>query len=182
MRTDPFQLLKRLDPPVRPTSSGRTPSAPLESRGFDELLTLVTRGEAHSDQPVTSVLSGEDKLTEHDLRRLSEAADLAEAAGFGTALVLLDGRSLVMNVAERRVTEDLSHTASATIPLDGAVRIVSEDQSPAGPRDPRASLMPAAIASRHGFDRARDAASAPNPALPTADSTTTRGANDSHAA
>lgn len=152
MRTDPFHMLKRLDPPVRPMSSGRSPSAPLESRGFDELLTLVARGEAHSALPVASALADDAALSAEELARLGEAADLAEAAGFGTALVLLDGRSLVLDVAARRVTDDLADATTRTIALDGAVRIVTEEEISIGPRDPRTALMPPAVASRHGFD------------------------------
>ncbi len=156
MRSDPLHLLKRLDPPVRPASSGRSPNAPLESRGFDELLTLVARGEVQSEQPVTSALIGETALSPDELHRLGEAADLAEAAGFRTALVLMEERSFVLDVNERRVLRDLTNERTATIALDGAVRIVPEESIASGPRDPRTTIMPPAVAARHGLDAARD--------------------------
>lgn len=185
MRTDPFHMLKRLDPPVRPVSSGRSPNAPLESRGFDELLTLVARGEAHSELPVSSELTGEHALSEAEQARLGEAADLAEAAGFATALVLLDGRSLVLDVAARRVMDDLADATSRTIALDGAVRIVTEEDTSIGPRDPRAALMPPAVASRHGFDQRESSDvsdTVSQPSTPLHDSRTPRGDDRSFAA
>ena len=124
MTIDPARLLKRLEPVVRPVSAtgavvnGRLP---LESQGFDELLQLVSHGEMSSGAPVQVSDSITLALEEDQLDRLAAAADVAQAAGARRALALLDGRGLVLDVADRSVSEELTGDSSSASEAPDAV-------------------------------------------------------------
>jgi hypothetical protein len=134
MAIDPIQLLKKLEPAVRPASAPFTapgPQAPLEERSFDDLLSLVSTGSLHSGRPVT--VAGSARLKEDldgsQLDRLTAAADLAEAAGARQAVMLLDGRGLVLDVAARRLTAEVGpDPARPLMNIDAAVYVAGDDE------------------------------------------------------
>ena len=68
------------------------PATPFEQRSFDELLQLVSRGQLSSGRPVDLGFAPRSEITDDQLARLASAADLAEAEGARTALMLVDGR------------------------------------------------------------------------------------------
>jgi hypothetical protein len=163
---DALRLLQRLNPPVRPMAAraGDRPIAPFESRGFDDLLAIVASGEAASGRSVTaSAADQQSPLTPEQLERLAAAADAAEGAGFHRALVLLDGRALVLDTPSREITEELrgSDTARA-VDVDGAVHAPKASTGePAGHRlGPAFGPMPEFIARQ--IDRGRAGAAAPS--------------------
>jgi len=154
MSIDAARLLKKLEPPVRPVGNYAvsTPSRPLEQQGFDELLALVSTGGVRSDRGVT-VLDDEllsDPLTEPQLERLASAADLAESSGAERAVMLLDGRGLVMDIGPRLVTGELSMDPQHRLAdLDAAVYVAGEDEeepTDTVPRLPGTGLVPPAVA------------------------------------
>jgi len=157
MAIDPIQLLKKLEPAVRPASAPSTaggPEAPLEQRSFDDLLSLVSTGSLHSGRPVTVAGSAglKESLDGSQLDRLTAAADIAEAAGARQAVMLLDGRGLVLDVAARRLTAEVGpDPARPLMNIDAAVYVAGDDDeedelgSAAAPL-PAAGLVPPAVA------------------------------------
>lgn len=153
MPIDSNTLLKRLEPIVRPVSmtgpiaSGRSP---LEAQGFDELLHLVSKGEVSSGAPVRVSDLIDPPLDDEQRSRLAAAADLAQAAGSRRALALLDGRGLVLDVADRTVTQELAAGVSAvTVNLDAAIFVAGEDDVIAGVvPPPGGGFVPPAIAGQ----------------------------------
>jgi hypothetical protein len=134
MVIDPIQLLRQLEPAVRPASapsSGRVGQAPLEQRSFDDLLSLVSRGAVRSGRPITiaasALLRGE--LDDDQRARLASAADTAQAAGARRAVMLIDGRGLVLDVAGRVIESELgANERRALSGIDAAVYVAARDE------------------------------------------------------
>lgn len=161
MPIDPAQLLKRLEPAVRPCGASQRsadPNRPIDEQDFDALLTLVARGDLSSGRVVRSAFESDEPLTDAQLERLASAADQAEAAGADRAVMILDGRALVMDVPQRVIETELSAQAgarsgtsgSATVfsEVDAAVYVPGEDEPfPAGvPPMPGCGLVPGSVA------------------------------------
>jgi hypothetical protein len=131
---DPLHLLHRLNPGVRPVADRRR--TPVERAGFSSLLTVVLDGEVRSDEPVNvDDLPQRGELSDEHLARLSAAGDLAESHGFARALMLIDGRALIMDVDGRRITEEAHGGPNdRAIDVDGAVYVApAEDTLSGGP-------------------------------------------------
>jgi hypothetical protein len=141
MVIDPIQLLKRLEPAVRPVAApaGRTDAnAPLEQQSFDELLSLVSHGRVHSGRAVRvaddAALS--EPLTDEQVQRLAAAADRAEAAGARRAVMLIDGRGVVMDVPQRTISTELTSSDRSITRIDAAVYVAGEDDAAGDVRPP----------------------------------------------
>ncbi|MHC4910080.1 MAG: hypothetical protein ACYTF9_10200, partial [Planctomycetota bacterium] len=146
------QLLKRLEPTVRPGLRA-APRQPLEERNFDELLQLVSHGQVRSGREVTIDFTPDAEITDDQRERLAAAADLAEAEGARSALMLVDGRGVLMDVADRRLTEELTST-SVVARIDAAVYVAGpDDKESVRPIGPDAGAIPARIA--HQLEAAR---------------------------
>jgi hypothetical protein len=125
MTTDPAILLARLEPAVRPAAAADAAAAaggPFETRTFSALLADAARGRLPTGRPVRVACDPQAELCAADLLRLSAAADLAEASGARRALLLLDGRGLVLDVASRQVHGELTAAAPWTR-IDAAVLV-----------------------------------------------------------
>lgn len=164
MTLDPAQLLRQLEPVVRP---GFTPSAPAPARpgladqSFDELLALASRGAIESGRRVQMTFEPKETLDDQQITRLSAAADLAEASGATRAMMLIDGRGLILDVGQRTLTAELAVGAESRFVngLDAAMYVLGADEpapEPLGP--PAARMAPAQVA--------RQIASAQSVALP----------------
>jgi len=153
---DPVNLLRKLEPPVRPASAPGprlVARAPFERQGFDELLTLVSSGEIRSDRPLLVAADAglTDALDDGQLARLRAATDLAQSSGASRAVMLLDGRGLVIDVAERQVTSELSSgRPEALVDVDAAVHVAAEGKVAASPAamGPAAGLIPPGVAEQ----------------------------------
>jgi hypothetical protein len=134
MVVDPIQLLKQLEPAVRPVAAPgakRDPNAPLERQSFDELLAMVSRGAVSSGRSidVRDDANLREPLDRDALDRLAAAADKAEAAGAQRAVMLIDGRGLVMDIAGRAITNELDAVRSRDpILIDAAVYVPREHE------------------------------------------------------
>ncbi|UCD76371.1 MAG: hypothetical protein JSV91_05485 [Phycisphaerales bacterium] len=174
MPIDPAQLLKRLEPPVRPGAAGgprQVPRVPIEQQSFDQLLTLVTRGDVQSDRPVDLAFVPEEEITEEQMSRLAAAADLAQSRGARRAVMLIDGRGLLMNVQGRAVETELSAGEERVFQnVDAAVYVAGEEEGlDEAPRMPGAGVIPPAVAAQ--IEAARDSHNVPGGAeLTRADS------------
>ncbi len=122
-------LLKQLEPAVRPAYMGppaSRPTAPLEQQPFDELLASAKAGRLASGRAISTVHEGEP-ISPEQLQRLAIAADRAEASGAQRAVLLLDGRALLLDVATRTVSMELS-ASSALEKIDMAVYVPTESE------------------------------------------------------
>jgi hypothetical protein len=131
-------LLRRLTPMALPASARDGDAAPVlfESRSFDQLLEQAFGGEIHSDRPVKCACDLEPPLSAAQLQRLAHAADRAEASGARSAVMMLDGRGLVLDVAERVVRAEVRPDdaysvwrvdAALVVPADNAERTQATD-------------------------------------------------------
>ena len=164
MTIDSTQLLRQLEPVVRPGLSSTTvaPARPgLADQSFDELLALASRGAIQSGRQVQLTFEPNEALDDQQITRLSAAADLAQASGAKQAMALIDGRGFVLDVEQRTLTAELSASAgSRVIPeLDAAIYVPSADEQETETLGPPAARMPPPAV-------ARQIASAQSAALP----------------
>lgn len=154
MRTDSGQLLRRLEPVVRPTGLGAIGSAPesIETAGFDDLLARAERGEFQSGRDLDDGVL-RTPLDDRTRERMARIADAAEAAGHGRILVIAEDRPILLEVADRRVEGELGRTPGSDAqeetlrPIDAAVRLSSLEREDQPIIDgPSARIMPPAIA------------------------------------
>ena len=146
--TDPTFLLKQLEPAVRPSYLGTPaarPAAPLEHQPFDELLASAKAGRLSSGRGVSATHEGEP-LSPEQLERLGVAADKAETSGAQRALLMIDGRALVLDVPTRTISAELS--ASSTVEkLDAALYVPTEaEQADTRPVGPPGGVAPRGVA------------------------------------
>lgn len=162
MTGKPFQLLRRLEPPVRPTYAGDTArrvTGPIEEQSFDQMLALVADGSVRSERPVVLAFSPDEELTEEQFARLGAAADVADAHGAERALLLLDGRGLVLDVRDRTLAMELANDGDARlVAIDAAVFVPDGDAEATGGipfPGVAAGILPRAVADQ--IERAYEA-------------------------
>ena len=154
MTIEPARLLKMLEPAVRPAAAPAPvarPGPPLEGQSFDALLTLVASGKVSSGAPVTVAPDAglAEPLAEGQLARLAAGADVAAAHGARRAVMLIDGRGLVLDVAGRAITGELSAENGRRIhDVDAAVHVAAEgvESRHPPPRGPAAGVPPPGVA------------------------------------
>ncbi len=149
MNLDARQLLRRLEPAVRPAGTGRAGGGrePIDRAGFDDLLARAAGGEFASGRPIDQSAL-DSPLADGVRERLGQVADAAETAGYRSVLVVVDDRPLVLSVDDRRLEGELDAAeGDALRPIDAAVRLVVGDTdritTVAGPS---AASVPPAIA------------------------------------
>lgn len=114
------QLLRALGSGVRgPGPASTQPKASDPKVAFEELLRQARAGEIETGAPVSVARGAGVELSADQLARLSAAADKLEAAGATRALVLMDGRALVLDVATR--------TVAGVMPMDPGRPVVGVD-------------------------------------------------------
>ena len=140
MVLDPQALLRRLEPAVR--RGGPAPAIQrvpgIAEAGFGDLLTMVASGRIRSDRAVMVAPDAvlDPPLDESQLERLAAAADEAEAAGSRRAIMLLDGRGIVMDLASRRIDAEARPGSGPLTDIDAAVAVPG-DPATAEPQGPR---------------------------------------------
>lgn len=139
-----LDLLRRLEPAVRPeTASGKDGGVPtlFESRSFDELLHGAAAGQVRSGRPVQVSESVHPSLDAAQLERLGAAADRAEASGARRALMMIDGRGLVMDIATRSVSSEMKPgDVGGVLQVDAAMVVGGEEHAPTSKGSPFAGL------------------------------------------
>ena len=145
---DPTFLLKQLEPAVRPAYLGTPPlrpTAPLEQQPFDELLASAKAGRLASGRDVSAAYEGEPITTEQ-FQRLAIAADRAESSGAQRAVLLIDGRALMLDVATRTISSELN-ASSAMEKIDTAIYVPTEsEQTNTRPVGPPSGIAPRGVA------------------------------------
>ena len=128
------QLLKGLEPAVRPIPlappHATSARATFESQSFGELLALAKSGGIDSGREVQLSFDAQPPLEQAQLDRLAQAADRAEAAGAQHALMMIDGRSFVLDVESRTLTAELSHASPVqAVNIDTVLFVENQDSS-----------------------------------------------------
>lgn len=88
---------------------------------FAGLLSAARKGTVTSDRPVEATSEAAGKLTAEQLQRIAVAADHAESAGMNTALVLIDGQAVKLDVLGREVTGVMDPRTVAVTDIDGVL-------------------------------------------------------------
>lgn len=88
---------------------------------FASLLTAARGGGLTSDRPVEPGRGVEGLLSTEQLNRLAVAADHAESAGMSSALVLIDGKGVKLDVLTREVTAVVDPRTVAVTDIDGVL-------------------------------------------------------------
>jgi hypothetical protein len=102
MTIDPRQLLRRLEPAVRPTGGiSATPRPSTADGGFLELLSLA--GSGGIDSAREPVLADGAVLEPATLAQVGRALDLAQGRGARRAVLVAEGRTFIAEVAARRL-------------------------------------------------------------------------------
>lgn len=136
MNTNATKLLRKLEPAVRPTAAGAArnfaPRAPIDALDFDSLLSLVAHGDYSSGRRVQCDCELSDPLDDEQLERLAIAGDMADAAGAQRAVMVIDGRAMIMNVAARVIDTEISAPGSAKVfsEIDAAINVPRADDGP----------------------------------------------------
>lgn len=133
MAINSAQLLKLLEPAVRPGAT-RASTAParagFEHQSFDQMLAQVARGTVHSGRQIDVACDPAIPLEPSQLERMAVAADQAEAAGAKRALLLIDGRAFVLDVANRTLTTELSNDPATRLQnVDAAILVPGDDEA-----------------------------------------------------
>jgi len=156
---DPRQLLRRLEPAVRPAgmSSAAAPRASVADGAFGELFELARDGGIASAR-MPELVDGAS-LEPATLAQVARALDLAEARGSRRAVVVAEGRAFVADVQSRRVERLESRDEFVFEEVDAAIAIRGESATVAtraiGPR----ALPPREIAEQ--FESLRIGAARP---------------------
>ncbi|MAD19144.1 MAG: hypothetical protein CMJ52_02850 [Planctomycetaceae bacterium] len=154
MNIDPRQLLRRLEPAVRP--AGVASPEGRRSIGiadFDELLSRAADGEFASGRSIDQARL-ESPIEDRFADRLSEIADAAQAAGYERILVIADQRPLLLDIADRRIDGELAAddaSPAPLLPIDAAVRLGEAEAAPASATGPVATSLPNGIAEALQF-------------------------------
>lgn len=132
------EILRHLEPVARPAAAARPGpgrSGDLEHGDFHTLIATAQQEIVRTNRPVR--VPEQIVLTAQEQSRLERAADAALTHDSSSALVLLDGRPLLLDVRERSITEEVRAAGSSdriltdidTVIISGAVE--SDDGAPA---------------------------------------------------
>jgi len=107
----------------RTATPGPNGSAASSSAGVDfaAMLSSARSGEVTSTRPVQAAAGVEKALTPEQLRRIGVAADRAESAGMTSAVVLIDGQAVKLDVLGRQVEAVVDPRAVALTGVDGVL-------------------------------------------------------------
>lgn len=134
------QMLRQLASGVRPVGAAATTAAGAVQPGdFSALLKQAQAGELTSSTPVTVAPDAGVKLSEDQLAQVSLAADKAEAAGIRTAVVLLEGQAVMLDVGDRTITGPAQFGDGRVLTgVDGVINLAPGSAAGAG----SASILP----------------------------------------
>lgn len=149
---EPTQLLLKLAGLAagRPVHVGGAIEArPPEGVDFAALLRKAAAGEGESGRDVVIGAGVDVELDASQAARLSAAADVAESQGFDRALVLIDGKALVLDVGERTVLASVDPgRAGAAGDIDGVVSAAPAEAEVAGGTSVEGAGQTAAVPAR----------------------------------
>ncbi len=97
------------------------PANPLDAAAFQAMLAKARGGEGESGRAVTVDSGVPVSLSDEQVARLARAVDRAEAEGFASAVVNLDGLNLLLDVQGRRITGVVDASSPVAADVDGVV-------------------------------------------------------------
>ncbi len=145
------ELLRALEPPVRPAGSPAPsvkPASPIERRSFDELLRdAAAAAESTRAEPIRISAHALKRLeqmgielNDGELQAIGEATDLAAAKGARESLMLMERLGLIVNIPNRTVITALNEqrmNEGIITQIDSTVWVKpSAEDSAAGPLEP----------------------------------------------
>ena len=147
MTIDPRQLLRRLEPAVRPAGeSSVQPRLSAADGDFLELLSLAKSGGVESGRE--AVVADGSTLEPATLAQVGRALDLAQSRGARRAAIVAEGRTYIADVATRRLERLETRDEFIFEEVDAAFAIRGETATyatlPVGPR----ALPPLGIAQQ----------------------------------
>ena len=147
MTIDPRQLLRRLEPAVRPAGgSSVQPRLSAADGDFLELLSLAKSGGIESGRD--PVVADGSTLEPATLAQVARALDLAQSRDTRRAAVVAEGRTYIADVATRRLERLETRDEFIFEEVDAAIAIRGETATyatlPVGPR----ALPPRGIAEQ----------------------------------
>ncbi len=147
MTIDPRQLLRRLEPAVRPAGRGEAQTrASVADGGFLELLSMAREGGIESNQEPE--LADGSVLESATLAQVARALDLAQGRGARRAVIVAEGRTFIADVASRRLERLETRDDFVFEEVDAAIAIRGDTATyahrPLGPR----ALPPREIAEQ----------------------------------
>jgi len=147
MTIDPRQLLRRLEPAVRPAGeSSVQPRLSAADGDFLELLSLAKSGGVESGRE--AVVADGSTLEPATLAQVGRALDLAQSRGARRAAIVAEGRTYIADVATRRLERLETRDEFIFEEVDAAIAIRGETATyatlPLGPR----ALPPRGIAEQ----------------------------------
>lgn len=101
------------------------PRATIAGASFDDLLRRADLGAISSGLRVKVDKEAGVELSEAEVAALSAAADRAAAAGMRRALVMLDGKSVVLDVGSRTVTGKAEFSGGVLAGIDGVINLAT---------------------------------------------------------
>ncbi len=107
---------------------GTQPASP---NAFADMLGKAQSGLQPSGQPVELGRGVDLDLTTDQLSRLAQAADRAEAQGAQTAVVMIDGRALELDVTLRQITGEVNADEGIRPEIDTFLFAPPASQTPA---------------------------------------------------
>lgn len=134
MSADALSMLKRLGgaaPALLAPAAGAAAKASGAAGDFASLLRRAADGDVSSGLSVTVSPRADLKLTDEQLKRLGEAADRAEAQGMATAVALIDGMAVMLDVQTRMITGVVDPSRPAAMRFDGVVQAAPGPDAPA---------------------------------------------------
>jgi hypothetical protein len=129
MASSAAQLLKHLNPAVRPSFAGSSAAQsrpPVEGQSFEQLLASARTGAMRTGKQIEIGCDVNPPLEAGQLERMAQAADQVEASGAHCALMMIDGRSFVLDVASRTIQAEMrpdGSGGSAIHRVDAAVAV-----------------------------------------------------------
>jgi len=123
---DPRQLLRRLEPAVRPTGAASAASrrASVADGEFTELFSLAREGGVESAREPE--LADGATLEPATLAQVARALDLAEARGSRRSVVVAEGRAFVADIPSRRLERLETRDDFVFEEVDSAIAIRGE--------------------------------------------------------
>lgn len=123
MNSQSINLLARLGGATTPQGVTAHQSGEAGPDGFASLLNLARAGEVSSDRLVEPGRDVQVSLTPQQQQRLAVAVDQAQSQGLSRALVLMDGKALVVDVTARTIESQLTDESGVLDGVDGVVSV-----------------------------------------------------------
>lgn len=123
MNSESINLLARLSGVSAPRGAVQNATGDSSVDGFASLLNMARSGQVSSDRLVEPGRDVQVSLSPKQQERLAVAVDQAQSQGLSRALVLMDGKALVVDVTARTIESQLTDESGVLDGVDGVVSV-----------------------------------------------------------